>query len=49
MPFVIADEQAFYYRGLSLWDSEHGWLVDTCLAAQDTFDLLDYFRIEWEE
>ena len=51
VPFVIADEnKLFYYRGLSLWDSEHGWLVDTCLAAQDTFKAwLDYFRIEWEK
>jgi len=46
IPFIIEDEKkAFYYRGLSRWKSEKGWLTDTCLDGQDTFkrlmDILD--------
>lgn len=49
VPFIIADDmKAFYYRGLSEWDVERGFLTDTCLAAQDRFKAaLDYFRIEY--
>lgn len=48
VPFIIADDmKAFYYRGLSEWDREPGFLTDTCLAAQDRFAAaLDYFAIE---
>ena len=48
VPFIIADDmKAFYYRGLAEWDNERGYLLDTCLAAQDEFRVvLDYFRIE---
>ncbi len=47
VPFVITDDmKAFYYRGLAEWDREKGYLMDTCLAAQDRFKAaLDYFRI----
>ena len=47
VPFIITDEmKAYYYRGLSEWDTERGYLVDTCLSAQDRFKtFLDYFRI----
>ena len=47
VPFIIADDmKAFYYRGLAEWDDEAGYLIDTCLAAQDRFAAeLDYFRI----
>ena len=47
VPFVIADDmKEYYYRGLAEWDSERGYLIDTCLAAQDRFQAaLDYFRI----
>lgn len=50
VPFVIADDmKAFYYRGLAEWGSERGFLVDTCLAAQDRFkEWLDYFRIPYQ-
>lgn len=46
VPFIIEDsKKSFYYRGLSEWRSEKGWLVDTCLDGQDTFvrllDMLD--------
>ena len=45
-PFIIEDsKKAFYYRGLSEWKNEKGWLTDTCLDGQDTFkrllDMLD--------
>ena len=50
VPFVIADDmKVFYYRGLSDWDYERGFLTDTCLAAQDRFKaMLDYFRIPYD-
>ena len=41
IPFIIEDEKkAFYYRGLSRWKGEIGWLTDTCLDGQDTFKRL---------
>lgn len=34
------------YRGIKEWDHEKGFLMDTCLTAQDRFKVyLDYFRI----
>ena len=40
----------YYYRGLKEWQSEKGYLRDTCLMAQDRFkQYLDYFRIKYEE
>ena len=47
VPFIIEDNQKlFYYRGLKEWDREKGFLMDTCLTAQDRFKAyLDYFRI----
>ena len=47
VPFVIqADLKMFYYRGLSQWGRENGYLLDTCLAAQDRFKkYLQYFGI----
>ncbi len=49
VPFIIEDNlKMFYYRGLKEWDREKGFLVDTCLAAQDRFKTyLDYFRIHY--
>ena len=46
IPFIIEDSKKhFYYRGLSEWRNEKGWLTDTCLDGQDTFirllDMLD--------
>ena len=38
----------FYYRGLHEWNNESGYLMDTCLTAQDRFKVyLDYFRIPY--
>ena len=39
----------FYYRGWKEWDSEKGYLTDTCLTAQDRYKAyLDYFRIAYQ-
>lgn len=48
VPFIIEDNlKLFYYRGLKEWDNEKGFLMDTCLTAQDRFQAhLNYFRIE---
>ncbi len=45
VPFLILDrKKRFYYRGLSEWDRERGYLLDTCLDGQDTFRrLLDTY------
>ena len=51
VPFIISDDlKMFYYRGLHEWNKERGFLIDTCLTAQDRFKkLLDYFRIVYKE
>jgi len=48
VPFIIHDDmKMFYYRGLSEWNKERGYLIDTCLTAQDRFKAwLDYFKID---
>lgn len=47
VPFIITDElKAFYYRGLSEYQREKGYLLDTCLSAQDNYkQYLEYFKI----
>lgn len=38
IPFIIEEKyRLFYYRGLKNYLSEKGWLVDTCLSAQDEY------------
>ena len=51
VPFIIDEEhKMFYYRGLREWKTERGYLMDTCLSAQDNFKkVLDYFRIPYAE
>ena len=51
VPFIIDDElKLFYYRGLREWKNERGFLMDTCLTAQDKFRAyLDYFRVPYEK
>lgn len=51
VPFIITDElKMFYYRGLERWRQTPGYLIDTCLTAQDRYkSLLTYFRIPWTE
>lgn len=48
VPFIIEDsKKGFYYRGLSKWNSEKGYLTDTCLDGQDTIKaLLNFFEIK---
>ena len=48
VPFIITDElKMYYYRGLREWGHINGYLIDTCLTAQDQYkDLLEYFKIE---
>ena len=37
----------YYYRGLQNWETEKGYLRDTCLLAQDRFrQISDYFKTE---
>ncbi len=49
VPFIITEElKMFYYRGLREWDNLRGYLLDTCLAAQDNYKaVLDYFKIKY--
>lgn len=47
IPFIIDEDlKWFYYRGLQEWEKVHGYLIDTCLTAQDKYkDILNYFKI----
>ena len=51
VPFIIDEDlKMFYYRGLSEWNNEKGYLMDTCLSAQDKFKkYLEYFKVPYEE
>ncbi|MFI3115021.1 MAG: Fic family protein [Clostridia bacterium] len=46
-PFVIDEHhKMYYYRGLSEYKTEKGFLLDTCASAQENFnEWLKYFRI----
>jgi len=50
-PFIIEDDiKEFYYRGLKQWKNEKGYLIETCLAAQDRFKkYMDYFNLEYKD
>ena len=45
IPFIILDkDKLFYYRGLKEYKTEKGYLLDTCLNAQDQYvRLIEYF------
>ena len=45
IPFIILDkDKLFYYRGLKEYKAEKGYLIDTCLNAQDQYiRLIEYF------
>ena len=47
IPFIITDElKWFYYRGLQQWPGIKGYLLYTCLTAQDKYKaMMDYYRI----
>lgn len=50
-PFIIEDDmKEYYYRGLAEWKYETGYLIDTCLAAQDRFKAyMDYFGLDYSD
>lgn len=50
-PFIIeADIKQFYYRGLQEWKNEPGYLMDTCLTAQDRFKVyMDNFGLKYND
>ena len=50
-PFIIEDDiKEFYYRGLKEWRNEQGYLIDTCLTAQDRFKAyMDYFGLKYND
>ncbi len=50
-PFIIEDDiKQFYYRGLQEWKTEPGYLMDTCLTAQDRFKVyMDNFGLEYSD
>lgn len=45
IPFIILDkDKLFYYRGLKEYKNETGFLVDTCLNAQDQYvKMIEYY------
>lgn len=47
VPFIIDERhKQFYYRGLKKFESEKGYLLDTCYSAQDEYKkLIDYFMV----
>lgn len=49
IPFIITDDlKMFYYRGLQQWPHIKGFLMDTCLTAQDRYkELLDRMGIAY--
>lgn len=50
VPFIIDEEiKLFYYRGLQEWTNVRGYLLDTCLTAQDNYKtILQYFEIVFD-
>ena len=51
VPFIIDEDlKFFYYKGLNEWQDEKGFLIETCLSAQDKYKkYLDYFKIRYME
>lgn len=45
IPFIIDEaHKLYYYRGLKEYESEKGFLTDTCLSAQDNYrELMNYY------
>ena len=45
VPFIIDnDRKMYYYRGLKEFENTRGYLIDTCLSAQDTYkEWIRYF------
>lgn len=51
IPFIIDnDHKQFYYRGLREFKNVRGYLIDTCLSAQDTYKgWIRYFYGDFNE
>jgi Fic family protein len=49
VPFIIDEtHKQFYYRGLKEFERLQGYLMDTCLSAQDTYrQWINYFYPDW--
>jgi len=45
LPFIIDERhKLYYYRGLKEYEQEKGFLMDTCLSAQDAYEkVAEYF------
>ena len=45
IPFIIRDaDKLYYYRGIKEYKNEKGYLIDTCLNAQDQYvKLIEYY------
>ena len=48
VPFILTEDlKLYYYRGIQNWETEPGYLRDTCGLAQDRFrQVLEYFRVK---
>lgn len=51
VPFIINEElKLYYYRGLKEYKHIKGYLIDTCLCAQDIVKkYLDYFKVSYNK
>jgi Fic family protein len=51
VPFIIdEDHKLYYYRGLKEYKNVPGYLIDTCLSAQDSYkEHLRYYKIPFIE
>jgi Fic family protein len=49
VPFIIDEtHKQFYYRGLKEFERVQGYLMDTCLSAQDNYQQwINYFYPDW--
>lgn len=47
IPFIVEDQyKFFYYRGLTEYSRVKGFLIDTCLSAQDDYKkMVEYFSV----
>jgi Fic family protein len=51
VPFIIDEEHKnYYYRGLREFETTPGYLIETCLSAQDRYkEYLAYFHLDQDE
>lgn len=49
LPFIIEDSvKMYYYRGLTEWPRQKGYLLGTCESQQNKYkSLLDYYKIKY--